>query len=169
MAIQILDYTSKNIVGQNILLYSDYSQIPYKPKPILPLSIVSEYVLDILAQFGQLNHPKEYQQIVDSFVNMIFRLFIYIPNGVIHSGDVRKRAITQLLFDKKLEKYKPENITELISLLQNTLSTMPAFTQSYKVLVFLAKQLALPNTIEKDQNITLPNEPRHHEKIFQIL
>lgn len=49
-ALNVLKNASKNIVGQIIILYSDYSETVFKPKPIINLSPVSELVLQVTSE-----------------------------------------------------------------------------------------------------------------------
>ncbi len=44
-AIKILSNSSKNIVGQIIVLYSDYSETVFKAKPIVTLTKLTETFL----------------------------------------------------------------------------------------------------------------------------
>ncbi|CAD8112166.1 unnamed protein product [Paramecium primaurelia] len=163
LIIEILECTSKNIVGQNILLYSDYTQSPYKAKPIFQLYTIVELVQQSILNYNNLPFQSVYTSIIEQFISLLFRLFVSIPNNVIHPGDVRKRAIQTLMFNKQ------ENILDFITNLSNYLSNIPQFIKHVKLLQFLLKQIESNNKEIKDQNVTLPSEPRTHLVVFQLI
>lgn len=114
------------------------------------------------------------------------RLSFQPAQKIIHNGDVRKKALNALFFNKThqdgmLLENKIQNYNDLLTWIVNSLKLLnhDNFNNSLVVSTFLLNKFSIAVNFlynlknnsstndERDTNLSLPNEPRRHEKIFE--
>lgn len=128
LSLRIIAKMAKNIIGQNVLLYTDYARIiPIKPNPLLNLGEIFLSVLKILSHenvdFSTVN--KIHYQVYKILENMLFSLIHLTlnpnPSGSVginfYNSEKRKNALKAFILDKNKNQDNHQSLLKALSTL----------------------------------------------------
>lgn len=126
LSLKIIAKMAKNVIGQNVLLYTDYLRIiPIKPSPLINLGEVFLSIMKILSQenyeFTKIN--KIHYQVYKILENMLFALIHLTlnPNPSASTGmsfynsEKRKNALKVFVLDKNKNYENHQNLLKALS------------------------------------------------------
>jgi len=157
LALQIVEKLSKNIVGQYILLYTEYSKTVRNPNPITSFSDLFANLIKIISSLTFKDETLEllFIQIAETFVYSIYSLTFNPLNRNLLANDKRKAAIKALLS-------KSSKVVKLSSPSQQAIT----ITESFEGLVEALQNKKKELIAQKGKNVS---QLKHFGQIFSTI